>query len=529
MKRSTNKNVRTPFVVGRGLAPAGLLNSRFCNGGTKAPPYKLDISAGKTCFMVGAHSVLLFLLQKPYVFGVVGDGKADGFGVFPRADGATEDVQVFKGDVPRGAGRAREGVSGDVGGADLAARQGQVADGDILDHALADTPAGLVHVGDLHEILVGAFRVDIFVGDVADHRVARVVDGDDTAVEFAVLRLAVDHVHVAEENIFHHRVVGLVADLKGVAAGAVPENAILHQNVAHVKALEITGDIVGGLDADAVVLVFDKQMAQQDLLAAHDVNAVRPYLVGEDLDVFHRHATAVVQTDVPTVVVDDRHAVDLHVLAAGEVDGVVTILLGVAAHEHAAAQNAYVAGAFAVDPRVKEHALADIDHEIGYRVDSSCLVVTGGGVRHDGASVVKARRAGLVGKQKKGALYIAVDLKAVIIAARQGKGDGAVALKAKGLASSGRAQGHGRYGIAGGDDDGHRVKGGYLNEVVVRAAVNGKGTSVDRNGKLLREGKGGRLHKAPPRFHYPHYTRGGAALSMRRGAFWQKWWIFREN
>ena len=35
--------VSTPFVVGRGLAPAGLLNSCFCNGGTKAPPYEFDL------------------------------------------------------------------------------------------------------------------------------------------------------------------------------------------------------------------------------------------------------------------------------------------------------------------------------------------------------------------------------------------------------------------------------------------------------------------------------------------------------
>ena len=62
VKRSTNKNVRTPFVVGRGLAPAGLLNSRFCNDGTKAPPYK--ISAGKTCFMEDTpFSVLCFFLS----------------------------------------------------------------------------------------------------------------------------------------------------------------------------------------------------------------------------------------------------------------------------------------------------------------------------------------------------------------------------------------------------------------------------------------------------------------------------------
>ena len=56
VKRSTNKTVRTPFVVGRGLAPAGLLNSCICNGGTKAPPYKVDISAGKTCFMGSTRS-----------------------------------------------------------------------------------------------------------------------------------------------------------------------------------------------------------------------------------------------------------------------------------------------------------------------------------------------------------------------------------------------------------------------------------------------------------------------------------------
>ena len=37
VKRSMNKFVRTPFVVGRGLAPAGLLNSCFCNGGSEAP------------------------------------------------------------------------------------------------------------------------------------------------------------------------------------------------------------------------------------------------------------------------------------------------------------------------------------------------------------------------------------------------------------------------------------------------------------------------------------------------------------